>query len=759
MLTPGQTLAFDQLGDIAARSGGALELIDEPRAAAKGDGYWVTLSLGTRRYRKPEGLAFRDRERLKMHVPAGFPFSKPSLFFGHQRFKGAPHVQWGSSICLYQATEVEWRPGDGMFGFFDRVEQWMTAAGAGQLDPDDAPLHPPVAYAKSLVDFVAKVDAPAKEGGGFWLGRADLIRVRADRFDIVGWTALDDWGEAELDAPPSAAAILFDRPLPMEYPKRVYDLIDVLKEAGLEFGTLYSLLKITALMAQEGQPAYILLGAPMRRKEAGAPLRQHLTAWEIGPDALVALRDIVRSGGTDDEARGRLVKWMVETDVGWCTMLEDRPEIVHRRDKDSPAAWLVGKRILLFGCGALGSAIAEMVVRAGAAAIELVDRGQVKPGVLVRQRFGDADIGRNKAEALADRLAGLGLATRLSSQNANLSIEILPRFQLIDWDLIIDATASPAVSHRLEVELRTTALPAPVIAVQVSAAARYGSVSVRKAHFKGGPQQIERQSKLEAFARHAANPIVQAFWPEPGAIPIFQPEPGCSEPTFTGSAADMDAHAGTLLNLGLVRLQDLARDEASVDLVPGPWLAISDSRAVPLGFRFRTAVSLPERRHGYQVHESAEARRGMLAEIRRIARTRSDKVETGGLMFGEIDDSHRSIWIDSVSGPPPDSIASSQKFLCGTAGTRDLALFKAKVSGGSSRFVGIWHTHPVSRGRPSEDDLAAMVQLLHLQPFPPRQVVMLIIGYAASRPTYNYFLFRRDEFQLVRLDDLEGDAL
>jgi proteasome lid subunit RPN8/RPN11 len=718
----------------------------------------VTLSLGTRRYRKPEGLAFRDRERLKMYVPASFPFSKPSLFFAHQRFKGAPHVQWGSSICLYQASEVEWRPADGMFGFFERVEQWMTAAGAGQLNPDDAPLHPPVAYAKSLIDFVAKIDTPEHDGGGFWLGRADLVKVRPNRFDIAGWTALEDWGEAEIDPPPAAAAILFDRPLPMEYPNRVNDLIDVLTEAGLAFGTLYSLLKITALMAQEGEPAYILLGAPMRRKEAGAPLRQHLTAWEIGADALIALRDIVRSGGTDNEARGRLVKWMVETDVGWCTVLEDRPEIVHRRDKDSPAAWLAGKRILLLGCGALGSAIAEMMVRAGAAAIELVDRGQVKPGVLVRQRFSDADIGLNKAEALAGRLQSLGLATRLSFQHANLSAEVLPRFQLADWDLIIDATASPALSHRLEIELRTTVLPVPLIVVQVSASAHYGSVSVRMPQYSGGPQQIERQSKLEAFARHASNPIIDAFWPKPGSIPIFQPEPGCSEPTFTGSAADMDAHAGTLLNLALVRLQSLARDEASVDLVSASWLAISDRRAVPLSFRFRAALSLPERRHGYQVRESAEGRRGMLAEIRRIARTRSDTIETGGLMFGEIDDSHRCIWIDSVSGPPPDSIASSQKFLCGTAGTRDLSFFKAKVSGGSSRFVGIWHTHPVSRGRPSEDDLAAMVQLLLLEPFPPRQVVMLIIGYAASRPTFDYFLFRRDEFQLIKLDEVEGDA-
>jgi hypothetical protein len=33
---------------------------------------------------------------------------------------------------------------------------------------------------------------------------------------------------------------------------------------------------------------------------------------------------------------------------------------------------------------------------------------------------------------------------------------------------------------------------------------------------------------------------------------------------------------------------------------------------------------------------------------------------------------------------------------------------------------------------------------------------MLIIGYAASRPTFNYFLFRRGEFKQISLDELEG---
>jgi hypothetical protein len=46
-----------------------------------------------------------------------------------------------------------------------------------------------------------------------------------------------------------------------------------------------------------------------------------------------------------------------------------------------------------------------------------------------------------------------------------------------------------------------------------------------------------------------------------------------------------------------------------------------------------------------------------------------------------------------------------------------------------------------------------MLQLLHGQHQAPRQVVMLIIGFAATRPTFNHYLYHRDEFQFIGPDD------
>src|SRR3546814_10991725 len=86
------------------------------------------------------------------------------------------------------------------------------------------------------------------------------------------------------------------------------------------------------------------------------------------------------SHGDNEEALTAVAKWMVEATVRWCTVLENRPEIVIRRDIESHTSQLRDKRVLLFGCGALGSAIAECALRAGADRKSVVEgkRGAVR---------------------------------------------------------------------------------------------------------------------------------------------------------------------------------------------------------------------------------------------------------------------------------------------------------------------------------------------------------------------------------------------
>ncbi|WP_438947484.1 ThiF family adenylyltransferase, partial [Streptococcus pneumoniae] len=62
-----------------------------------------------------------------------------------------------------------------------------------------------------------------------------------------------------------------------------------------------------------------------------------------------------------------------------------------------------------------------MIVRSGAARLHLVDYGIVTPGVLVRQRFANSDIGSAKASALQARLQAIGLDCAVTASIANLA--------------------------------------------------------------------------------------------------------------------------------------------------------------------------------------------------------------------------------------------------------------------------------------------------------------------------------------------------
>jgi adenylyltransferase/sulfurtransferase len=85
-------------------------------------------------------------------------------------------------------------------------------------------------------------------------------------------------------------------------------------------------------------------------------------------------------------------------------------------------------RVAVVGCGALGSSLAEMMVRAGAGAVTVIDRDYVEESNLQRQSlFDESDVARGmpKAAAAAGRLSALnsdvsvrGIVADLAADNA-----------------------------------------------------------------------------------------------------------------------------------------------------------------------------------------------------------------------------------------------------------------------------------------------------------------------------------------------------
>lgn len=121
-------------------------------------------------------------------------------------------------------------------------------------------------------------------------------------------------------------------------------------------------------------------------------------------------------------------------------------------------------KVAIIGCGGLGSNVAAMLVRSGVGELTLVDFDRVEEDNLNRQMFFRDDIGRLKAEALADILRRIDPSVLLK-----VVVERVAADTLVDLvreaDVIVEAVDT-AGDKAMIVNTCTTELPdTPLVTV------------------------------------------------------------------------------------------------------------------------------------------------------------------------------------------------------------------------------------------------------------------------------------------------------
>jgi molybdopterin-synthase adenylyltransferase len=110
-------------------------------------------------------------------------------------------------------------------------------------------------------------------------------------------------------------------------------------------------------------------------------------------------------------------------------------------------------RVLVVGCGALGSVIADQVVRAGVGLVRLVDRDIVELTNLQRQvLFDERDVAGEmpKAVAAAERLRRVNSSISIDAHVADVSGDNIERLMQVDnrpVDLVLDGTDNVATRY------------------------------------------------------------------------------------------------------------------------------------------------------------------------------------------------------------------------------------------------------------------------------------------------------------------------
>ena len=190
--------------------------------------------------------------------------------------------------------------------------------------------------------------------------------------------------------------------------------------------------------------AVLLIGFPIPDKIGGPDLRMHWLAL------LLPEKPYWKTRGFQNNERGRWLAYKQyaihdAAALNWLNTENWRYDEISVRGRLSDAA--TRQRILIIGAGAVGSALAEMLARAGAGNITVIDSDRLEAGNLVRHTLLATDIGNRKASALAARLHAAALHTVATPIDAEFPPDDAEQVdQIGSCDVIIDATGDDAAA-------------------------------------------------------------------------------------------------------------------------------------------------------------------------------------------------------------------------------------------------------------------------------------------------------------------------
>lgn len=495
------------------------------------------------------GLRFGATEQFVIDIDAD-PFAPPAVRVNHLRFAGFPHVLVGHHLCVYLDPAREWHPALGMAGFLERLWQWLTDAAQNAFDPTEALYHPVGGVlhrtpgAPTVVLREALPQNPPLQR--IWIHERSPVRL--------------DARQSRADRGQAALVVNLNNALPFSAGNSLDQLLTLIDQPhlGSPFGPLrdrgwprpdaiLQSLAATASRNPDGSAVYFLLAAPL-----GGDTSPHVLCGRLAPSVADALRTRIQQSAIDEITLDHLP---TPAPIEWCAMSDERPDISTRRDQRRPVTRLRGSHIHLWGCGGLGSWIAELVVRAGAASISVCDPGTVSGGLLVRQNFTEDDIGMVKSQALARRLRAISDGTEVTVVE-KLDLDDVSEV-LTGADLLIDATVNIAVSTQIDAMSTRLSDQRRCLLAQVATDVRTSTLGlmVVSALQDGHTfDSIEKAAKAAVTSDSTLEPY-RAFWREPSRSDELIPVRGCSVPTFHGSAADLAALAATFTNLMGSQLQ------------------------------------------------------------------------------------------------------------------------------------------------------------------------------------------------------------
>ena len=430
---------------------------------------------------EPEGPVPRTTDWY-LHVPATYPYGQVVFYpakirgitrtFNHQNHNGPgpDDVPWRCGrLCVdtslrtlgRQSYDIEpFDPESRLAWHVQRVQVWLSLASRGELvQPGDPFELPHILFSSNLK--VVFDEGP--ENLPFWQGKhprkgsasvrtlqEDPLILVVDDFNVgrsgvdiqapwskplgketdlgVGWIWLDQLPVVE----------------PWEIPTTWGQLRLCCKAQGID---LDSLLRPIGNSIRDGRRHVLLVGFPIPARVQGPEVQAHWLALSL---PALASRPVPGFRSTEKGywSRDRSLVFGDSAGLKWLETENWHQDEITGRGRMHRS--FQSKSVLIIGGGAVGSVLAEMLIRSGVQDVTIMDHDRLKAGNLVRHTLGVGHLEKPKASSLAGRLDDVAVHSLVSAIDATFP----PREQkdinrVLDADVVIDCTAEDSVVEHM----------------------------------------------------------------------------------------------------------------------------------------------------------------------------------------------------------------------------------------------------------------------------------------------------------------------
>lgn len=645
--------------------------------------------------------------------------------------------RYGNNLGRTGATAEPRDPEERLPWYVQRALEWLAAASKNDLQKAGEQYEVPDFNQRNSPDHtIAFNETEASfdtwtEKYGTW-GTVELHKLSAPSnvFLTQTFRGPDDeivyqpeWGDYSTQHTertfPGLWLLLDDPPLepPWEAPETWNELMHILGETGPD---LYDFIADTRPIVEDQPVIIFLIGFPIPEKVGEPPVVVHWQAVEI--DEFTDPADV--SGSFRRTKRGWKRTLRVdkgEKDIRWLDSENWAHEQLSRRG--SLPDTVVEANILLIGAGALGSVLAECLIRAGCHQLTVVDGDRVEIGNLARHTLTLQDVGENKALALAARLRSLSPHTRITGIPQPFPPDTVPP-EIESADIVIDCTASDAVLQSLQ----NFKWPDPILFASASMGGRANRLFWFTAYSYAFPHHKFRTA-YEPWGQQEQVEWVDGEDSVPERV-------GCWHPASVMRMDRIAMWAGVITRL-------LSHDE-NPDLGESEFVVLetNDDDGLPDISQARPPFQDTETWASSDSDLEVEIPPDCIDRVRNLC-IEADGVETGGILVG-IYESASKARVISATDPPRDSVQGPTMFHRGTEHV-DEWLREARDRLGV-RYLGEWHYHPSDSAVASQPDRTEMNTIASNEDYHCPDPILLVVGENPRQEfSANTYVFHRDD--------------